>query len=93
MAFVDTLLTDTDARIVMADRHHRPGGHWNEPCTGRAPQPAAYYGVNSRAGQGTKDTVGLNAGTACPVALLLATSTRSCSSASRCPRAVCASCR
>ena len=27
MAFVDTLLTDTDARVVMADRHHRPGGH------------------------------------------------------------------
>ena len=30
MAFVDTLLTDTDAQIVMVDRHHRPGGHWNE---------------------------------------------------------------
>lgn len=30
MSFVDTLLTETDARIVMVDRHHRPGGHWNE---------------------------------------------------------------
>ena len=30
MAFVDTLLTDSDAQIVMVDRHHRPGGHWNE---------------------------------------------------------------
>jgi L-2-hydroxyglutarate oxidase LhgO len=25
MAFVDTLLTDSDAQIVMVDRHHRPG--------------------------------------------------------------------
>jgi hypothetical protein len=64
MAFVDTLLTDTDAQIVMVDRHHRPGGHWNEayPFV-RLHQPAAYYGVNSRElGQGAKDTVGLNAG-------------------------------
>jgi cation diffusion facilitator CzcD-associated flavoprotein CzcO len=54
MAFVDTLLTDTDAQIVMVDRHHRPGGHWNEayPFV-RLHQPAAYYGVNSRElGQG-----------------------------------------
>jgi hypothetical protein len=64
MAFVDTLLTDSDAHIVMVDRHHRPGGHWNEsyPFV-RLHQPAAYYGVNSRElGQGSKDTVGLNAG-------------------------------
>ena len=64
MAFVDTLLTDTDARIVMVDRHHRPGGHWNEayPFV-RLHQPAAYYGVNSRElGNGAKDAVGLNAG-------------------------------
>ena len=64
MAFVDTLLTDTDAQIVMVDRHHRPGGHWNEayPFV-RLHQPAAYYGVNSlELGHGQKDTVGLNAG-------------------------------
>ena len=64
MAFVDTLLTDTDSQIVMVDRHHRPGGHWNEayPFV-RLHQPAAYYGVNSRElGQGAKDSVGLNAG-------------------------------
>ncbi len=64
MAFVDTLLTDSDAHIVMVDRHHRPGGHWNEsyPFV-RLHQPAAYYGVNSRElGHGMKDTVGLNAG-------------------------------
>gem|GEM_PF-2087695 len=64
MAFVDTLLTDTDAQIVMVDRHHRPGGHWNDvyPFV-RLHQPAAYYGVNSRElAQGTKDSVGLNEG-------------------------------
>lgn len=64
MAFVDTLLTDTDAQIVMVDRHHRPGGHWNEayPFV-RLHQPAAQYGVNSRElCHGTKDSVGLNAG-------------------------------
>lgn len=64
MAFVDTLLTDTDAQIVMVDRHHRPGGHWNEayPFV-RLHQPAAYYGVDSRElSQGSKDSVGLNAG-------------------------------
>ena len=33
MAFVDTLLTDTDAQIVMVDRHHRPG------ATGMRPIP------------------------------------------------------
>lgn len=64
MAFVDTLLTDTDAQIVLVDRHDRPGGHWNEayPFV-RLHQPAAYYGVNSRElSHGTKDAVGLNAG-------------------------------
>jgi hypothetical protein len=64
MAFVDTLLTDTDAQIVMVDRHHRPGGHWNEayPFV-RLHQPAAQYGVNSRElSHGLKDSVGLNAG-------------------------------
>lgn len=64
MAFVDTLLTDSDAHIVMVDRHHRPGGHWNEayPFV-RLHQPAAQYGVNSRElSQGIKETVGLNAG-------------------------------
>lgn len=31
MAFVDTLLTEApDARVVMVDHHHRPGGHWND---------------------------------------------------------------
>jgi hypothetical protein len=64
MAFVDTLLTDSDAHVVMVDRHHRPGGHWNDayPFV-RLHQDAAAYGVNSRElSHGTKDTVGLNVG-------------------------------
>lgn len=64
MAFVDTLLSESDARIVMVDRHHRPGGHWNDayPFV-RLHQPSAYYGVPSRElSAWTHDQVGLNAG-------------------------------
>ena len=43
MAFADTILTDTDARILMVDRHHCPGGHWNDayPFV-RLHQPSAF---------------------------------------------------
>lgn len=64
MAFVDTLLSESDARIVMVDRHHRPGGHWNDayPFV-RLHQPSAFYGVDSRElGSGTRDAVGTNQG-------------------------------
>ncbi len=64
MAFVDTLLSETDAQVVMVDRHHRPGGHWNDayPFVGLH-QPSAFYGVNSRElSTWTKDTTGLNEG-------------------------------
>jgi hypothetical protein len=49
MAFTDVLMTETDARVVMVDRHHQPGGHWNNayPYV-RLHQPSASYGVNSR---------------------------------------------
>jgi len=49
MAFVDTLLKETNARIVMVDRHDRAGGHWNDayPFV-RLHQPSTCYGVNSR---------------------------------------------
>ena len=49
MAFVDTLLAETDARVVMVDRRHGPGGHWLDayPFV-RLHQPSAYYGVVSR---------------------------------------------
>ncbi|MDT5085344.1 MAG: hypothetical protein QOJ61_2387, partial [Mycobacterium sp.] len=29
MAFTDTLVTETDAQVVIVDRGHAPGGHWN----------------------------------------------------------------
>jgi hypothetical protein len=64
MAFVDTLLDESDASVVMIDRHDRPGGHWNDayPFV-RLHQPSGFYGVNSRPlGSGTKDAVGLNQG-------------------------------
>ena len=40
MAFVDTLLTETDATVVLIDENHQPGGHWNSVyplcgCTSR----------------------------------------------------------
>ena len=49
MAFTDALVADSDAEVVMVDRRHCPGGHWNDayPFV-RLHQPAAYYGVNSR---------------------------------------------
>ena len=49
MAFTDELIADSDADVVMVDRRHRPGGHWNDayPFV-RLHQPAPFYGVNSR---------------------------------------------
>ena len=64
MAFVDTLLTETTAHIVIVDRHDRPGGHWNDayPFV-RLHQPSAFYGVNSRElGSATKASAQLNEG-------------------------------
>ncbi len=64
MAFADTLLTDTDAHILIVDRRHRPGGHWNDAYSFvRLHQPSAYHGVNSRElSQGSKDVAGWNQG-------------------------------
>ncbi len=64
MAFTDVLMSETDATIAIVDRHHRPGGHWNDsyPFV-RLHQPSSFYGVNSRQlGSGTKDLVGWNEG-------------------------------
>ncbi len=64
MAFADVILTESDARIILIDRHAAPGGHWNDayPFV-RLHQPSARYGVNSRRlGNGTKDATGLNQG-------------------------------
>ena len=48
MAFADSLFTESDATMVIVDRHDRPGGHWNDayPFV-RLHQPSANYGVNS----------------------------------------------
>jgi hypothetical protein len=64
MAFTDTLITDTEASVVIVDRAHQPGGHWNSayPFV-RLHQPSSYYGVNSRPlGNNTIDQVGWNQG-------------------------------
>ncbi len=64
MAFTDALITDCDAKVIMVDRRHAPGGHWNDayPFV-RLHQPSAYYGVNSLPlGSETIDTHGSNKG-------------------------------
>lgn len=49
MAFADVILSETEARIVMVDRHAKPAGHWNDayPFV-TLHQPSAFYGVPSR---------------------------------------------
>ena len=64
MAFTDALLAETDARVLLVDRRHAPGGHWNDayPFV-RLHQPSAFYGVASRdLGEDRIDTSGPNAG-------------------------------
>ena len=64
MAFVDTLITETDATVVIVDRNDQPGGHWLSayPYV-RLHQPSAYYGVNSRKlGTDSIDASGWNQG-------------------------------
>lgn len=48
MAFTDSLITETNARVVMVDRRVAPGGHWNDAYAFvRLHQPSLFYGVNS----------------------------------------------
>jgi hypothetical protein len=64
MAFTDTLVSDSEASVVVVDRGHQPGGHWNTayPFV-RLHQPSAFYGVNSRnLGSDTIDSDGWNKG-------------------------------
>jgi hypothetical protein len=64
LAFTDTLVSETNATVVIVDRNDQPGGHWTTayPFV-RLHQPSAYYGVNSRnLGTDTIDQDGLNAG-------------------------------
>jgi hypothetical protein len=64
LAFVDVLLSRSDADVVLVDRRDRPGGHWLDayPFV-RLHQPSAYYGVASRPlGSDRIDVSGPNAG-------------------------------
>jgi hypothetical protein len=64
LAFVDALIAEADVDVVMVDRRHRPGGHWNDayPFV-RLHQTSANYGVNSRVlGSDSIDATGPNAG-------------------------------
>ncbi|HEX2283514.1 MAG TPA: NAD(P)-binding protein, partial [Mycobacterium sp.] len=64
LAFTDTLVSETNATVVVVDRNDQPGGHWTTayPFV-RLHQPSAYYGVNSRhLGSDTIDQSGFNAG-------------------------------
>ena len=49
MAFADALIAECDADVVMVERRHCPGGHWNGayPFV-RIHRASACYGVNSR---------------------------------------------
>jgi hypothetical protein len=48
MAFTDELIANSDAEVVLVDRRHRPGGHWNDGYDFLRLHQPAYYGVNSR---------------------------------------------
>ena len=64
MAFVDTLLDECDSKVIMVDKHHQPGGHWNDayPFV-RLHQPSHFYGVAStQLGSTTIETIGKNKG-------------------------------
>ncbi|MEH6557250.1 MAG: NAD(P)/FAD-dependent oxidoreductase [Oceanicoccus sp.] len=64
MSFVDTLLDESDATVIIVDNHHQPGGHWNDayPFV-RLHQPSHFYGVSSTPlGSHHIDQSGSNAG-------------------------------
>ena len=64
MAFADTLLTESTASIVIVDKEHKPGGHWNQAYSFvTLHQPSSFYGVSSKElSRGVIDQVGLNKG-------------------------------
>ena len=64
MAFADVLLSETDSNIMIVDKYHKPGGHWNVayPFV-TLHQPSAFYGVSStELSKGCIDKGGLNKG-------------------------------
>jgi hypothetical protein len=64
MAFADALIAECDSDVVMVDRRHCPGSHWNDAYRFvRIHQASANYGVNSRVlGKDLLDQTGPNAG-------------------------------
>jgi hypothetical protein len=64
MAFTDVIVAESQASVLIVDRHDAPGGHWNDayPFV-RLHSASANYGVNSRPlGEDTIDQIGLNRG-------------------------------
>jgi hypothetical protein len=64
LIFADELLRHSEAQIVLVDRRHCAGGHWNEayPFV-RLHQPSVYYGAGSRElGSRRIESSGPNAG-------------------------------
>ena len=64
LAFTDALIAASEADVVLVDRRHQPGGHWNDayPFV-RLHGPSALYGVNSRRlGSDVIEQTGPNAG-------------------------------
>ena len=64
MAFADIILSESDASMIIADRFHKPGGHWNLAYSFvKLHQPSAYYGVSStELGEDGLDETGFNKG-------------------------------
>lgn len=64
LAFADSLVTESDAEVVLVDRNGAPGGHWVHAYPFVAlHSPSAFYGVNSLAlGADQIDRSGPNAG-------------------------------
>jgi hypothetical protein len=64
MAFADTLLAESKASIILIDKEHKPGGHWNHAYSFvTLHQPSSFYGVSSKElSRGVIDKIGLNKG-------------------------------
>jgi hypothetical protein len=64
MTFADEMLSESQASMVIVDRHHVAGGHWNDAYSFvRLHQPSAFYGAGSRQlGSNRIDETGPNKG-------------------------------
>jgi hypothetical protein len=64
MAFADTIVEESSRTIIIVDKEHKPGGHWNHAYSFvTLHQPSSFYGVSSKElSRGAIDSIGLNAG-------------------------------